>query len=116
MSFTTVEKNGQETDELVICVYVAQKRPLHEVPPELRIPPEIRGFKTDVIELGPARYAGPTDVVRPLRGGAQIQVNCWGHTEYGTLGCLVWHYKMFPNPGDPSKELRVPVEGDGSMR
>jgi hypothetical protein len=44
------EKGGQETDEIVILVYVAQKRPLHEVPPELRIPPEIRGFKTDVIE------------------------------------------------------------------
>jgi hypothetical protein len=44
------EKDGKLTDEIVIRVYVQDKRPLAEVPAKLRIPSAIGGFKTDVIQ------------------------------------------------------------------
>lgn len=42
-----VEPRGEGA---VILVYVARKRPADEIPPEERIPPEIEGVPTDVVE------------------------------------------------------------------
>jgi hypothetical protein len=67
------EKGGQQTDEYTIRVYVEHKRPLNEVPVESRIPPEIGGFKTDVIEKGHDALIGLEGVhQRPIAGGLEI--------------------------------------------
>jgi hypothetical protein len=67
------EKGGQETDELAIRVYVEHKRPLNEVPAESRIPTEIRGFKTDVIEKGhDVLISLENKHERPIVGGLEI--------------------------------------------
>jgi hypothetical protein len=66
------EKGGQETDEYTIRVYVEHKRPLNEVPAESRIPTEIGGFKTDVIEKGHNVLLSLEMHQRPIVGGLQI--------------------------------------------
>lgn len=50
VGLTRKRVQGQFTDTLAIIVYVEKKRPLDEVPPAERIPAEIDGIPTDVIE------------------------------------------------------------------
>ena len=89
---------GERTPATSIRVYVTQKRPLAEIPEVERVPPEIEGVKTDVVEwpiptLQVVRgisvsIPSPEDSgeQRPLRGGTQITRN--GSFGAGTLGCF----------------------------
>jgi hypothetical protein len=85
------EKDGKPTDEIVIRVYVQDKRPMAEVPAELRIPSEIGGFKTDVIQKGPdVPYVLEDTSLRPLQCGGAISRALWfGGPASGTIGCFV---------------------------
>jgi hypothetical protein len=85
------EKGGQVTDELAIRVYVEHKRPLNEVSAETRIPTEIGGFKTDVIEKGHDVITSLEDVYkRPIVGGVEItRVEPGLKNGYGSVCCFV---------------------------
>jgi hypothetical protein len=74
---------GKKTDEMVIIVYVKNKKPLEAVPEGQRIPAEIRGVKTDVVErrfelkhllvrVEDLRLRADTGTYDPLRGGISI--------------------------------------------
>jgi hypothetical protein len=89
---------GERTDETSIRVYVTDKRPLEDIPPEERVPAEIEGVKTDVVEMPiptieqtPGIPAGiereDSDEYRPVRGGTQLSPNVGSGS--GTLGCLL---------------------------
>jgi hypothetical protein len=83
------EKGGQETDEYTIRVYVEHKRPLNEVPAESRIPTEINGFKTDVIEKGHDILISLEGVhQRPIVGGLEITRGTLKGS-YGSVCCFV---------------------------
>jgi hypothetical protein len=90
------EQGGKLTDEVVIRVYVQHKRPPGEVPPELRIPAEIEGVKTDVIQKGPDVHAGTGGYrQRPIVSGLEItRVKPWVKVEQGTIGCFVTKPKL----------------------
>jgi hypothetical protein len=89
---------GERTGETSIRVYVMRKRPLAEVVPEERVPPEIEGVRTDVVERPmpveeqvpgiPASAADREDAheYRPVRGGTQLSRG--GSSGAGTLGCI----------------------------
>jgi hypothetical protein len=99
---------GQRTNEVAIAVFVEHKRPLDEIPPDERVPAEIDGVKTDVIEMpvptilqtGPGVLFGVDRVDdherRPVRGGTACGRPGRGH---GTLGCV------FTVAGDPNVVL-----------
>jgi hypothetical protein len=100
------ETGGTPTGELSIRIYVEEKRPLSEIPPEERIPPEIDGLKTDVVErpvpvivqvpgIDPAVERPDTGRYRPVRGGTQLMRE--ESSGIGTLGCLC------RVTGDPTK-------------
>jgi hypothetical protein len=79
---------GRPTNELAICVHVTNKR--EDVPPEERIPEEIGGFKTDVIEgqLTPDQGLPDTRRYDPTMGGIQIGTAASTVVSAGgTLGC-----------------------------
>jgi len=96
---------GRHTGEPAIKVFVREKRPAAEVPPDELVPARIDGVLTDV-EIGgdPVPIAAPVDapgvfeppagelprdetVYRPVTGGAQVTtVFSSGH---GTGGCLL---------------------------
>jgi hypothetical protein len=91
------EVGGEPTGEPAIKVFVEEKLPLAEVPPEDRVPSEIEGVKTDVIEVPiPTLLQTPGQLLganredsgeyRPVRGGTQIKRV--GGAGAGTLGCL----------------------------
>ena len=88
----------ERLDETSIRVYVTRKRPLSDIPPEERVPAEIEGVRTDVIEMpmptidqtpGIPRGTEREDdkEYRPVRGGTQLTLN--GGSGPGTLGCLL---------------------------
>ena len=94
---------GRRTEDVAIAVFVEHKRPLAEVPANERIPEEIEGVKTDVIEMPvPQTIQVPgqlfsanredTKKYRPIRGGTQCEREGQGQ---GTFGCL------FTMPSDP---------------
>ncbi len=59
---------GQRTGERCIAVFVVKKKPLDKLSPEEVVPPEIDGFKTDIIEqpvpelLSGGRTGDPSDL------------------------------------------------------
>jgi hypothetical protein len=77
---------GEQTKQVAICVHVVQKRALNELPAEERIPAQIDGFATDVVETGAPMESGAK--YRPLVGGSELGVRCNGFY-FGTLGCVV---------------------------
>jgi hypothetical protein len=90
--------DGERTGDVAITLFVERKRPLSEIPSGERIPEEIEGVKTDVIEMPPPTIGqtGPGQLFganrdddgeyRPVRGGSQIaRTNA---NTIGTLGCL----------------------------
>lgn len=101
------ETGGAPTGELVIKVYVREKKPQGEVPAGELIPAQIDGVRTDVVLGGDiVPIAEPPGAVirndhtdpnryRPATGGSRIA------TQYsysrGTAGCLLFH------PGDPDQ-------------
>lgn len=103
------ERGGRIGGDLVIKVFVADKRPLDEVPPGERIPAEFEGVPTDVVPMDvgellnapapPVTTAPPgkpevpeSDLDdrrwRPLVGGARIQATHPG-AGFGTLACFL---------------------------
>jgi hypothetical protein len=96
------ERNGQPTGEVVIKVFVAQKKPASEVPAGELIPASFEGVHTDVVEMGPgvpiaavpgavAPAAMATDEARtdPMRGGMDIRIDFGLSAGGGTLGCFL---------------------------
>src|SRR5688500_9065412 len=79
------EAGGKSTDEIVLRVYVMDKRPIGEVPPSERIPAVIAGIPTDVVVWTHHQEIDDTARYRPLRGGIQITNGVGGN---GTLGCF----------------------------
>lgn len=91
-------KNGQLTDQPAIVVYVRRKRPSEEIAPRERIPREIHGIPTDVLEGDPpvsteSDPAQPTLEELPwaddkeyaqIRGG----IRCEGAGGTGTIACI----------------------------
>lgn len=78
--------DGELTREFAIVIHLTKKRPAKDVPPNERIPKEIDGFPTDVIETDqPEPCAGDNNKLRPVLGGAQLAIA----SHYGTLGCIV---------------------------
>ncbi|MGH1564690.1 hypothetical protein [Mumia sp. DW29H23] len=78
--------DGERTDEIVIRVHVAEKR---DVPEGERIPAEIEGIPTDVIER---RYEPLEDLswYNPLKGGISVGPAAFVNGFYsGTLGAIV---------------------------
>jgi hypothetical protein len=118
------ETGGRPTGELVIQVWVDQKLPLAEIPPEHRIPAEIDGVRTDVYVGGRKKLlAAPGAFVRsddtdgtryrpPIPGGARIRAET--ASGEGTMGCVVHdpanvevaygltNYHVIQPPGDPA--------------
>lgn len=85
---------GKLGDVLAIIVTVQLKRPIERIPENERIPRQIDGFATDVVEGGQSRLIAPSATDPPtvdesaypvMRAGIQIQGPIGGH---GTLGCI----------------------------
>src|SRR5918994_5701307 len=75
--------DGRPTGELAIRIFTVEKRPLEEIPEDQRIPPEIEGVPTDVVEqeiptikqvagIDPTQENPDTGEHRPIIGGSQI--------------------------------------------
>ena len=75
------EINGVATTQAAFQVYVRVKKKSVELPPDERIPPELRGFPTDVILIEDTSRTEDTAGYRPLAGGTQLNGN-------GTLGII----------------------------
>jgi len=80
------EKEKRLTGEVVFRVYVEEKKPLDQIPPEQRVPKTIRGVNTDVLVVRKPVNEDDTSKYRPVKGG--IQVNANGSGMVGTMGCL----------------------------
>jgi hypothetical protein len=84
-------RRGERVDEVALKVYVAEKRPIADVPPEARVPRVVSvssvadAVPTDVEAIGPQRLELNTTRVRPLTPGFSIGIT----GETGTLGCFV---------------------------
>ncbi len=76
---------GTVTETFAICVHTERKRPLAEVPADERIPTEIAGFPTDVLEQELPEPQEDGSKRRPVLGGIQIAAPAG----WGTLGCIV---------------------------
>ncbi|MCD7442752.1 S1 family peptidase [Streptomyces lincolnensis] len=79
------ERRGRRTDTVSLRVLVEEK---HDVPPEQRVPGEIDGVVTDVIERGAPRFLADTTRYDPLVGGISGGT-CGGVQGLGTLGAVV---------------------------
>jgi hypothetical protein len=95
-------RGGQPTGEIVLKVFVDEKKPLSDLAPGDVVPAQFEGVPTDVVILGPVVLdAGPppgraevplSDMddrrQRPLIGGSRLQVDLDG-SGFGTLGCFL---------------------------
>jgi hypothetical protein len=92
--------NGQRTDQIAIRVLVAKKKP--NVAAKQRVPAEINGIPTDVIErvvvpitavksLEDISLQADTNKYDPVKGGISIgpERSIDGYVFAGTLGCIV---------------------------
>jgi hypothetical protein len=83
---------GKNTRVISIVVKVEKKRPLSEVPASERIPAEIEGVPTDVLEWKPRILAvntvNDTAKERPVLGGVLIVLDAGATENRGTLGFL----------------------------
>jgi hypothetical protein len=85
IGFKTV--GNVQTNQVCVVVSVINKLPLIQLPEEARVPRELAGVPTDVIETGIIHaFQDPKQKMRPARPGVSI-----GHYQItaGTLGCLV---------------------------
>lgn len=80
---------GERTNEVTLVALVEQKVPLEAIPPQDRVPEDIDGLRTDVIEIGKVvAQLGSRDRYRPvIPAGVTI-----GHYKVtaGTLGAIVY--------------------------
>jgi hypothetical protein len=83
---------GKNTRTVSIVVKVEKKRPLSQVPESERIPAEIEGVPTDVLEWQPKILAvhtlDDTAKERPVLGGVLIILDVNGGEHRGTLGFI----------------------------
>ncbi len=79
------EVDNEITQELAFRVYVERKKAPADLPPAQRIPAEVLGVKTDVIELDVTEQIVDDSEYRPVKGGIQIGN---GTGALGTLGCV----------------------------
>lgn len=79
------EVDGKLTDTFAIRVHLTRKRPVSQVPAAERVPAEIEGFQTDLIEHDQPEPYEDNSKQRPVLGGCQLAVGSW----WGTLGCIV---------------------------
>lgn len=70
-----------------ILVFVSQKIPTNQIPPQDIIPKTYRGIETDVIETGYFASNSLKGKVRPVEGGYSIGPD--GRTTLGSVACLV---------------------------
>jgi hypothetical protein len=85
---------GKQTRELAIMVFTSAKKPLEQIPAAERIPSDIDGYKTDVVEAGaPVRTASvalepleDNKKYSTLRGG--LSISGGGSEGSGTMGCI----------------------------
>jgi hypothetical protein len=94
---------GELTDVIALIVFVPEKLPAGELPPEQVVPSEFAGFVTDVVEFHPILMADPTCLALalapdttphdPLVGGVQISQTVTDgivqRVSEGTLGAIV---------------------------
>ncbi len=90
---------GKLVAEPAIIFHIEKKRPLQEIPTNGRIPKEIEGFPTDVVDDEPrvideavrtqAADVNDENKYRPLKGGCQIAEGRTSSYGVGTLGCAV---------------------------
>lgn len=83
------ETNDELTEDIAFRVYVVEKKPLEDVPPEEQVPETIMGFKTDVIKVYQPKLRvfverEDTKDHRPILGGIAISAD--GVSGQGTLG------------------------------
>ena len=79
---------GRVTSTPAILVSVTKKKTDIELPEFLRIPAEIDGVKTDVVESEVPRIAEDNKPYDEITGGIQIAFSSGDHVEGGTLGCI----------------------------
>ncbi|KEH99930.1 hypothetical protein IRP63_15850 (plasmid) [Clostridium botulinum] len=78
-------KNGFDTGEKCITVFVTHKLPANEIPMKDLIPAIYKNIQTDVIECGIITPSSLTNKIRPIPGGYAISTP----TKLGgTLGCF----------------------------
>src|SRR5687768_1878368 len=77
---------GSLVPEICIKVIVEKKKDIKDIPESDRIPPEIKGFKTDVEERTEAQLQEDENAYRPLVGGSCIHAD--NGTLAGTMGCF----------------------------
>lgn len=99
-------RSGQRIPELVLKVYVDVKVPAGQLAPSERIPSEVEGLPTDVVQMptvGSEDVATPVppgspaiafaqrdeDKYRPIVGGARIEGTLTDTHDGGTLGCIM---------------------------
>lgn len=96
---------GQRVSELVLKVYVDAKVPIDQLAPSERIPAEIEGLPTDVVQMptvgtiattpvppGQPRIPFPnrdSDKHRPIVGGSHMEGGLSENDYMGTLGCIM---------------------------
>lgn len=80
------EKKGKPNGELALTVFVEKKVPASELEDGAKVPGEVDGIETDVVEVGKLEPLAFTGRVRPAMPGYSI-----GHANVsaGTFGCLV---------------------------
>lgn len=85
--------NGVRQPELCLRINVDEKKPKKDLKKREIIPAKISSFYTDVIvhKVSPQNVnVSPSDIIRPVLGGLQIQSNLFGNNEnWGTLGCII---------------------------
>jgi hypothetical protein len=84
-------KKGKQTKTPSIRFYVEKKVPLKSVPSSDKIPSQIRGIPTDVVETGRLYAQVPIaqQRLRPAKGGCSVGFKATGFVMAGTFGCLV---------------------------
>lgn len=88
VGFAIGEKLSEDdfTGDRAVLVYVEKKLPASELDANAKVPSEIAGIPTDVIEVGEIDALVYRQRLRPAPGGSSI-----GHVKVtaGTLGCLI---------------------------
>lgn len=89
-------RSGEKTDEYAVVVHLKRKLPLDEVPPNRRLPHELRFTAEDGEELSVAldvqQHPEPlpqSERLRPVPGGASVGLT-GAHLASGTLGGWAW--------------------------
>ena len=99
-------RGGERLSELVLKVYVDAKVPVDQLTPSERIPAEIEGLPTDVVQMptvGTTAAATPappgqpaipfanrdSDNHRPIVGGSHLEGGLSENDYMGTLGCVM---------------------------